>query len=139
MKRAVMMSMMLNAICAMGQNQSAPVSAGMAQPKGASAEVNASYNRLKENILKAAEKMPAGDYQFKGTPEIRTYARVVNHITEAQQHTCTALNGSKIRSEDGAFGYPLTRLQWWRVCRLRLRSAIEAYAGLKDADLMRAR
>ena len=42
----------------------------------------------------AAEKMPEADYQFKPTPDIRTYARIVNHITEAQQHTCSALNGT---------------------------------------------
>jgi hypothetical protein len=66
-----------------------------AQPVGPAAEVLRSYTNLKGNILKAAEKMPAADYQFKGTPDIRTYARVVNHIIEAQQHTCTALNGAK--------------------------------------------
>ena len=63
-------------------------------PKGPAAEVLVSYTRLKGNILKAADRMPAADYDFKGTPDIRTYARVVNHITEAQQHTCTALNGT---------------------------------------------
>ena len=72
-----------------------PAQPAAAQPAGPAAEVNRSYNTLKANILKAADKMPAADYQFKGTPEIRTYARVVNHITEAQQHTCTALNGGK--------------------------------------------
>jgi hypothetical protein len=63
-------------------------------PVGPAAEVQASYNRLKPNVIKAAEKMPEGDYQFKPTPEIRTYARIVNHVTEAQQHVCSALNGT---------------------------------------------
>ncbi len=45
-------------------------------------------------MIKAAEKMPAADYQFAPTPEIRTYARVVNHITEAQFNTCSRLNGT---------------------------------------------
>ncbi len=62
-------------------------------PMGPAAEVQGSYNRLKPNVIKAAEKMPDADYQFKPTPEIRSYARVVNHITEAQFHTCTTLNG----------------------------------------------
>ena len=66
-----------------------------AQPVGPSAEVLRSYTSLEKNILKAADKMPAADYDFRGTPENRTFARVVNHIIEAQQHTCTALNGSK--------------------------------------------
>jgi hypothetical protein len=49
---------------------------------------------LKPNVIKAAEKMPDADFQYKPTPDIRTFARIVNHITEAQQHTCSALNGT---------------------------------------------
>jgi hypothetical protein len=63
-------------------------------PVGPAAEVQASYNRIKPNVIKAAEKMPDAEYQFKPTPDIRTFARIVNHITEAQQHTCSALNGT---------------------------------------------
>ena len=73
----------------------ATAAAATPQPVGPAAEVQASYARFKANILKAAEKMPAADYGYKLTPEIRSFARVVNHITEAQLHTCTALNGTK--------------------------------------------
>ena len=61
---------------------------------GPASEVLRSYTTLKPNVIKAAEKMPEADYQYKPTPEIRTYARIVNHITEAQFHTCTSLNGT---------------------------------------------
>ena len=61
-------------------------------PAGPAAEVQHSYAGVKTNILKAADKMPAADFQFKPTPDIRTYARVVNHITEAQLHSCGAVN-----------------------------------------------
>jgi uncharacterized damage-inducible protein DinB len=66
-----------------------------AAPVGPAAEVLASYNRLKPNVLKAAEKMPEADFQYKPTADIRTFARIVNHVTEAQFHTCSALNGGK--------------------------------------------
>lgn len=65
-----------------------------AGPSGPAAEIQATYNRLKPNVIKAAEKMPDADYQFKPVADIRTYARIVNHITEAQQHTCSAMNGT---------------------------------------------
>src|SRR3984957_5581227 len=57
-------------------------------------EVQGNYARLKANIIKAAEKMPPEDYSFKPTPDIRTFARVVNHVTEAQMHICGASNGA---------------------------------------------
>ncbi len=69
--------------------QSAP------QPTGPAAEVLAAYHRIAPNVIKAAEKMPPENYQFKPTADIRTYARIVNHVTEAQFHTCTTLNGTK--------------------------------------------
>ena len=72
-----------------------PLTLSAQAPSGPAAEVQGSYNRLKPNILKAADKMPEADFQYKPTPEIRTYARIVNHITEAQFHTCTTLNGGK--------------------------------------------
>jgi uncharacterized damage-inducible protein DinB len=65
-----------------------------AQPSGPAAEALAAYNRVKPNILKAAEKMPADAYSYKPTPDIRTFARVVNHVTEAQNHVCSALLGA---------------------------------------------
>ena len=72
---------------AMGQAPAAPTG-----PSGPAGEVQRSYASQKGNILKAADKMPADDYQFKPTPDIRTYARVVNHVTEAQLRTCGAVN-----------------------------------------------
>lgn len=70
----------------------AAVAQAPAGPTGPAAEVQHSYAGVKANILKAADKMPAEDYQFKPTPDIRTYARVVNHVTEAQFHSCGAAN-----------------------------------------------
>jgi len=72
---------------AMGQAPAAP-----AGPSGPAGEVQRGYAAQKGNILKAADKMPAEDYQFKPTPDIRTFARVVNHVTEAQLRTCGAVN-----------------------------------------------
>ncbi len=65
-----------------------------AQPAGPAGEALAAYNRVKPNILKAAETVPAEDYSYKPLPDIRTFARVVTHVTEAQMHTCSALAGT---------------------------------------------
>ena len=71
--------------------------AAMAQvpavPVGAVAEVQRSYATVKDNILKSADKMPVADYGYKPVADIRTYARVVNHISEAQFRSCGAVNG----------------------------------------------
>jgi len=92
----------LSAALAIAQAPSAaPAPANQAAPPpvkpitlSAAADVQRSYNGLKANILKAADKMPADSYFFRPTPDIRTFARVVNHITEAQLRICGTLNGT---------------------------------------------
>ena len=65
-----------------------------AGPAGPVAEVQRSYAGVKANILKSAQTVPAEMYSFKPIPEIRSFARVVNHVTEAQLHACAAANGT---------------------------------------------
>jgi hypothetical protein len=61
---------------------------------GPASEVLRTYTTLKPNVIKAAEKMPEADFKYTPTPEIRTFARVVNHVTEAQFRSCGILNGT---------------------------------------------
>jgi hypothetical protein len=72
-----------------------PAAPSLPPTTGPASEVLRSYSTLKPNVIKAAEKMPEADFQYRPTPDIRTFARVVNHITEAQFRTCGTLNGSK--------------------------------------------
>ncbi len=63
-------------------------------PSGPAAEVQRAYSGLKANVLKAASTMPEDSYSYKPTPDIRTFARVVNHVTEAQSRSCGVANGA---------------------------------------------
>ena len=63
-----------------------------AGPTGPAAEVQRSYAAVKGNILKSADKMAAADFSYKPEPDVRTYARVLNHVTEAQVRSCGAAN-----------------------------------------------
>ncbi len=73
--------------------------AGPPPVPGPAGEVQRSYAAQKLNVVKAAEKMPADQYQYKATPEVRTYARIVNHITEAQVRSCGAVNGTPVAEQ----------------------------------------
>ena len=58
-----------------------------------SADAKRSYEGVKRNILNAVNKMPEDAFSYKATPDVRSYAQVVNHITEAQMHGCAAVLG----------------------------------------------
>lgn len=68
---------------------------GPPPPSGPAAEVHRSYDGIKANILKSADKMPAEGYSFKPEPDIRVYARILNHVIEAQNRSCGVINGVK--------------------------------------------
>jgi hypothetical protein len=126
--RAALSAALLSASAAVAQMPMPPATSGPAS------EVQLTYTRLKPNIIKAAEKMPEADFQFKPTPEIRSFARVVNHITEAQFHTCTTLNGSRF---DPKAVPPETADKTTIVAALKasFEECDKAYAALTDANM----
>jgi hypothetical protein len=79
---------------AMGQAPAAAPAAPVAT--GPAAEVQRSYAAVKKNILKSADEMTAENYPYKPEPDIRTFARVVNHVSEAQFRSCGIANGAAI-------------------------------------------
>lgn len=58
------------------------------------AEARGSYNNVKNNILKAAEKMPDENYSFSPTKEERPFSQVVGHVAEAQTRSCGVVKGA---------------------------------------------
>jgi uncharacterized damage-inducible protein DinB len=96
-------------------------------------EIQGNYARIKANVIKAAEKMPAEDFSYKPTPDIRTFARVVNHVTEAQMHICGASNGAassdaKMPAETADKAAIVDAL------KASFAECDKAYAGLTDAN-----
>ncbi len=57
------------------------------------AESRQAYNQIKNNLIGMAEKMPAENYDFKPTPEMRTFGALMAHIADAQTRTCSTING----------------------------------------------
>ncbi len=51
------------------------------------------YNAVKNNLLKAADKMPDDGYDFKPTPEERSFGGWVAHVAEAQNNGCARAQG----------------------------------------------
>ena len=48
------------------------------------------YSNIRRNIKDAAESMPAQDYSFKPTPDVRSFGEVLGHIANANYLFCAA-------------------------------------------------
>jgi uncharacterized damage-inducible protein DinB len=51
--------------------------------------------QLKNNVVKAAEKMPEESYGFRPSHDIRTFAQLLGHIANAEYNFCAAVLGEK--------------------------------------------
>ena len=62
------------------------------------AEQKATYNGVKNNLQKAAEKMPEDAYSFKPTPEVQSFGQRIAHVAN-QIRTCSSLTGEAKQSD----------------------------------------
>jgi uncharacterized damage-inducible protein DinB len=53
------------------------------------------YTMVKNNLIRAAEKMPEDQYSFKPTPEVRSFGQIVGHVADAQYLFCAPVSGEK--------------------------------------------
>lgn len=56
-------------------------------------EMKAAYTAIKNNLIKAAEKVPEADYSFKASPDIRTLGELFQHVAQAQVNYCGRVSG----------------------------------------------
>jgi uncharacterized damage-inducible protein DinB len=68
-------------------------------PVGFAAEAKQSYTMIRNNITKAAEKMPEENYSFKPSPDVRNFGQLISHIADAQTRFCSMVNGSPKQSD----------------------------------------
>jgi uncharacterized damage-inducible protein DinB len=109
--------------------------AALAQGGPLAGELQKSYASIKPNLLKAADKMPAEDYTFKPTPDIRTFARVVNHVTEAQLHICGAANNTDSSALPKVPADTADKATIVEALKASFAECDKAYSGLTDANL----
>jgi hypothetical protein len=64
-----------------------------------STETKQAYTAIKGNLTKAADKMSDEDYNFKASPDIRTFGALIGHIATAQMGTCSTVNGAPKKSD----------------------------------------
>ena len=51
------------------------------------------HGTIRKNLAEAAESMPAGEYAFRPTPEVRSFAQLLGHVINANYFFCSQING----------------------------------------------
>jgi uncharacterized damage-inducible protein DinB len=62
--------------------------------------VKSMHTLIRRNLVEAAEAMPAEDYAFKPTPEIRSFGQLVGHVINANFYFCSQAKGEASPSKE---------------------------------------
>ena len=108
----------------------APAPAGGSAPSTADA-IRAYYNGAKNNILKAADKMPDDAYDFKPTPEQRSFGGWVQHVADAQSNGCARVLGQQPAAPGAA---PSGKAALVAYLKQSFDTCDAAYSSLTDAN-----
>src|SRR5215467_10859540 len=60
-----------------------------------SGAIKPQYERQRDYILRAADKVPEADYSFRPTDEVRTFGQIVGHVADEQYLFCSAALGEE--------------------------------------------
>jgi uncharacterized damage-inducible protein DinB len=59
------------------------------------ASSKAMHATIRRNLAEAAENMPAEDYAFKPTPQVRSFGELIGHVANANNFFCSQANAAR--------------------------------------------
>jgi uncharacterized damage-inducible protein DinB len=91
------------------------------------------YGRVKDMLLRSAQKMPEENYNFKPTDTVRSYGQILGHVADAQYLFCSIALGEK---------NPDLKIEQTKTSKADLIAALnsafaycdKAYDGMTDAS-----
>jgi uncharacterized damage-inducible protein DinB len=89
------------------------------------------YNTVKNNITRAAEKMPDDGYSFKPTPDQRSFGGWIAHVADAQTAGCSRALGTPKAPSAGS---KTTKADLVAALKDSFDTCDAAYAALNDAN-----
>ena len=98
------------------------------------ADVRTDYRSVRDYFIRAAEKMPAADYVFRPTPEVRTFGQQVAHVADDQYNLCAPARGETRKAAYSAIENSLsTKAELVSALKEAFAYCDAAYDALSDA------
>lgn len=95
MRRLVAFLVLIQAIAATAAAQTTDGGFDKALSTSLASMAKAMHATIRRDLAEAAEAMPAEDYAFKPTPQVRSFAELVGHVANANFLFCSQAGGSK--------------------------------------------
>jgi len=99
MRRAVFMVFAI-ALPAMASAQTTDAGFNEALSGSIASGVKAMQATIRQNLADAAQSMPAEDFSFKATPQVRSFAELLGHVVNANFFFCSQAKGEPSPSKE---------------------------------------
>ncbi len=110
-----------------------PLIAGLAMAQDPmSNDIRTLWTGVKNNVARAAEKMPEENFAFKPAPEVRSFGQLIGHIADAQFMICSAALG-EARSPAGVEKSKTAKADLVAALKESIDYCDKAYGALTDA------
>ena len=93
MIRGLILSVILASLSTHASAQTTDAGADASLSPSLAAVAKSMHATIRRNIAEAAENMPAEDYAFRPTPQVRTFGEILGHIANANFLFCSQANG----------------------------------------------
>lgn len=94
MRQILTVAITVHALCGAAAAQTSDGGFDKALSSSLAASVKAMHATIRRNLAEAAEAMPAEDFGFKPTPEIRSFAQLIGHVVNANFFFCSQARGA---------------------------------------------
>jgi uncharacterized damage-inducible protein DinB len=113
--------------------QEKPAAPAQPNPNPLSSWNKMAYGRVKDILLRSAEKMPEENYSFKPADTVRSYGQIIGHVADAQYLFCSVALGEQ---------NPAPKIEQTKTSKADLIAALntafaycdKAYDGMTDAS-----
>ena len=137
MTRAVMLAALFALVAVPVVAQTSDGGADQVLSPSMAASLKSMHQVIRRNLAEAAAAMPADEYSFKPTPQVRSFAELVGHVINGNMYFC-----SQARAEKPTFGGDYSKTTDKAALVKALNDALAycdaTYDGTTDANVNQA-
>ena len=95
-RRVLSVALVATAVCATAGAQTTDGGFNEALSTSMASVAKAMHATIRRNLAEAAEAMPADEFAFKPTPQVRSFAEVVGHVAMGNYFFCSQARGERM-------------------------------------------
>jgi len=138
MRRALTIAALVLCTAASAAAQTSDGGADQLLSPSTAASVRAMHGVIRRNLAEAAAAMPAADYAFKPTPQVRSFAELIGHVANANFYFCSQARGEKPNFGGTDYGKVTDKAALVKGLNEALASCDAAYDATTDANANQA-